>query len=145
MVVVQPLLCTSCLAAIMNLWVGLGIALAPLGHEVYTLPPAGHTARMPVCRFRRLNFLNSCAFTNLEASHNEIMGDHQDCHSILCILHILYPEVPNRGPGIVEFTLIGWMLARIFFSSFLLARFFLKDKGLLEIFGGNSATTPSNI
>jgi hypothetical protein len=32
--------------------------------------------------------------------HNAIMGDHQDCHGILCILHILYPEVPNRGPGI---------------------------------------------
>jgi hypothetical protein len=40
----------------MNLCVGLGIALGPLGHEVYTLSPAGHTARMPVRRFRRLNF-----------------------------------------------------------------------------------------
>jgi hypothetical protein len=38
-VVVQPLVCTSCLAAIMNLCVGLGIALGPLGHEVYTLLP----------------------------------------------------------------------------------------------------------
>ena len=51
------------------------------------------------------------------------MGDHQDCHGILCILHILYPEVPNRGPG------IGGVFFR--FSS---RTFFFKVKGLLEFF-----------
>jgi hypothetical protein len=42
---------------------------------------------------------------------NAIMGDHQHCHGILCILHILYPEVPNIGVQELKFTLIEWMLA----------------------------------
>jgi hypothetical protein len=40
---------TSCLAAIMNLCVGLGIALGPLGHEVYTLPLL--QVIQPICPF----------------------------------------------------------------------------------------------
>jgi hypothetical protein len=72
------------------------------------------------------------------------MGDHQDCHGILCILHILYPEL-QIGIQESEFTLIGWMLARIFFSSFLLARFFFKVKGLLEFFWGFLQPAPPQI
>jgi hypothetical protein len=64
------------------------------------------------------------------------MGDHQDCHVILCILHILYPEVPNRGPGIVEFTLIGWMLARICFFKFSSRTFFLRLTACSNFLGG---------
>jgi hypothetical protein len=81
----------------------------------------------------------------LEALHNAIVGDHQDCHGILCILHILYSEVPNRGTGIGVYAHRMDACTNFFFSSFLLARFFFKDKGLLELFFFISATTPSNI
>ena len=93
-------------------------------------------AIQPVCPFA--GFVALIFKTNLEALHNAIMGDHQDCHSTLCILHILYPEVPNRGPGIGIYSHRMDACTNFFFQVFF-------SHGLARIFGGISATTPSNI
>ena len=64
------------------------------------------------------------------------MGDHQDCHGILCILHILYPEVPNRGPGNGVYSHRMDACTNFFFQVFFSHVFFLRLKACSNFFGG---------
>ena len=64
------------------------------------------------------------------------MGDHQDCHGILCIVQILYPEVPNRGPGIGVYSHRMDACTNFFFKFSSRTFFFLRLKACSNFFWG---------